>query len=101
MRGRTCEWSVAAGRWAAVAAVILVAGLSGTRLFGYEYRIAILVDDEDDIYEWLFSGDITEEEKDTLIDLFRNPLELNSASRESLYNLPGLTYGSSQVRSSR
>jgi len=83
---------VAAGRWAAVAAVILVAGLSGTRLFGYEYRIAILVDDEDDINEWLFSGDNTEEEKDTLIDLFRNPLELNSASRESLYNLPGLTY---------
>ncbi len=58
----------------------------------YDYRSPILVDDEDDIYELLLSGDIDDDEKDALVDLFRDPLDLNEASRRELYDLPGLTY---------
>lgn len=58
----------------------------------YEYRVEILIDDEDDIYELLGSGDLTSDEADTLMELLREPLDINTASREELYNLPGLTY---------
>ncbi len=58
----------------------------------YDYRAPILVDDEDDIYELLASGDITDDEKDALIELYRDPLDVNRASRRALYNLPGLSY---------
>ncbi len=76
---------------ARVLPAILVLLLS-TPVAAYDYRAPILVDDEDDIYELLASGDIDDDEKDTLLDLLRDPLDLNEASRRELYGLPGLTY---------
>ena len=61
-------------------------------LSAYEYRVPILVDDEDDIYEMLLAEDISDDEKDTLLELYRNPMDINKASRRALYDLPGLTY---------
>jgi len=58
----------------------------------YDYRVPILVDDDDDLNELLASEDITEDQWDTLRDLLRNPLDLNKADRDELYDLPGLTY---------
>jgi hypothetical protein len=66
--------------------------LTAIPVAAYDYRAPILVDDEDDIYELLLSGDIDDDEKDTLVELYRDPLDLNEASRQELYGLPGLTY---------
>lgn len=70
----------------------LLVVLAATPALAYDYRSPILVNDEDDIYELLYSGDIDDDEKDSLLDLFRNPIDLNEASRRALYDLPGLTY---------
>ena len=59
---------------------------------GYEYRVPILVDEEDDLLELRDSEEISWEEYDRLLHILRNPLDLNSASRDELYDLPGVTY---------
>jgi len=61
-------------------------------VFGYEYRVPILIEDEDDLVELRESEEISYDEYDRLLRLFRNPLDLNSASRDELYDLPGLSY---------
>lgn len=72
--------------------LVLLSLLCSSPVGAYDYSVPILVDNEDDIYELLMSEDISDDEKDTLIDLLRDPLDLNKASRSELYNLPGLTY---------
>lgn len=69
-------------------ALLLVSG----SLFAYDYRVPIRVQDENDLEELFLSGDLTEEERDQLLELYRSPLDINSASRDELYLLPGLTY---------
>jgi hypothetical protein len=56
------------------------------------YENAIEVDDEDDLFELEQRGDISEETSNTLLELLREGVDLNGASREQLYDLPGLTY---------
>ena len=57
-----------------------------------EYLVPILVDTEDDILDLHAVEDITEEERDLLLRLLEDPLDINEASRDELYDLPGLTY---------
>ncbi|MFH1532121.1 MAG: helix-hairpin-helix domain-containing protein [Pseudomonadota bacterium] len=57
-----------------------------------EYRVPILVDTEDDILEMYYADDISVEERDLLLRLLEDPLDINEASRNELYDLPGLTY---------
>ena len=57
-----------------------------------EYRVPILVDTEDDILELYYADDITAEERDLLLRLLEDPLDINEASRDELYDLPDLTY---------
>ncbi len=57
-----------------------------------EYSNPIEVNDEDDIYQ-LYENQIIEvDERDRLLDLLREPVDLNEASRDELYELPGLSY---------
>ncbi|MBM4355509.1 MAG: helix-hairpin-helix domain-containing protein, partial [Deltaproteobacteria bacterium] len=72
--------------------VLILAVFSSSPVRAYDYRVPIIVQDEDDLNELLASEKITEEQWDTLLDLLRNPLDLNKASRDELYDLPGLTY---------
>lgn len=72
----------------AVAAALVLA----VPAHAYEYRVPILIQDEDDLNELYFSKDITEEERDRLVILYRDPLDPNTADRDELYDLPGLTY---------
>jgi hypothetical protein len=58
----------------------------------YEYPVPIYVSNEDDILELYFAQDITEEEQNQLLKLLQEPIELNSATREDIYNLPGITW---------
>lgn len=56
------------------------------------YENSIEAEDEDDIQELEQRGDISEDTADTLLELMREGVDLNSANREQLYDLPGLTY---------
>ena len=56
------------------------------------YENSINVDDEDDLFELEQRGDISEETSDTLLEIIREGVDLNSANREQLYDLPGITY---------
>jgi len=62
-------------------------------LLAFDYGTPILVRSESDIIELEYSGEIDEEMRDQLLDLFDNPLDLNTVSREDLALLPEITYG--------
>lgn len=56
------------------------------------YETTINVDTEDDLFELEQAGDISEDTSQTLLELLNEGVDLNSATREELYDLPGLTY---------
>ena len=56
------------------------------------YENPINVDGEEDLFEMEQRGDISEDTSQTLVELMQEGVDLNSASREQLYDLPGLTY---------
>ncbi|MFO0596789.1 MAG: helix-hairpin-helix domain-containing protein [Myxococcaceae bacterium] len=56
------------------------------------YENTISVDDEEDLFEMNQRGDISDATADTLLELIREGVDLNSADREQLYDLPGITY---------
>ncbi len=75
-------------------------------ILGYDYGVDLSdITSEDDLWdlteweynydeeEWVYAGgDISEEDYELLRDLFNNPVDLNTASRKELYNLPAMTY---------
>lgn len=56
------------------------------------YENAVSAEDEDDLFAAEQRGDISEGTRDTLLELIREGVDLNSASRDELYDLPGITY---------
>ncbi len=58
----------------------------------FEYPDPIVVDDEDGVHQAYENGLLTEFERDRLIDLLRERVDLNRADRDELYELPGMTY---------
>ena len=73
-------------------ATVVVLGLAAPRARAADYSVEIVIDDEDDINQMYFDGEITEEERDRLLTLFLSKVDLNRASREELYELPGFTW---------
>ncbi len=71
---------------------LLLAALWSTPALAELYEVPIFVDDEEDLRDLLESGDIDEEVYQRLVRLLERPLDLNRASRRSLYDLPGVTY---------
>ncbi len=61
-------------------------------LLAFDYGTPILVRSEGDIIELEYMGEIDEELRDQLLDLYDNPLDLNTAARDDLYLLPDVTY---------
>lgn len=57
-----------------------------------QYAVPIIVDSEDDIFDLFDNGDISESEMDLLMELYQKKIDLNRASRDEIYELPGLTY---------
>ncbi len=57
-----------------------------------EYETFIDIDDEDDLLELNTAGDISAETFDTLVELLRRGVDLNTGKREDLYTLPNLNY---------
>jgi len=60
-------------------------------LMAFDYGTSVLVRSEADIIELEYMGEIDEELRDQLLDLFDNPLDLNTASRDDLILLPDVT----------
>lgn len=56
------------------------------------YENTITADSEEELFELEQRGDISEDTADTLMELLREGVDLNSADRDQLYDLPGLTY---------
>ena len=58
----------------------------------YQTETLILVQTEDDLRELYLDGVLEQEELDHLVILMRDPVDLNTADREALFELPGLTW---------
>lgn len=56
------------------------------------YSVPIIVESEDDIFDLYDNGDILEHEMDVLMELFQRGVDINRASRDELFELPGMTY---------
>ena len=57
-----------------------------------QYEIFIDIEDEDDLFDLNRNGQIEDDTFEQLIDLLRQGVDLNLATREQLYSLPNLTY---------
>jgi hypothetical protein len=75
---------------AAAAAALVLAAATAAR--AAEYEVFVDVDDEEGLIELLESGQISSETFTTLIELLRQGVDLDRATREELYSLPNLTY---------
>lgn len=70
----------------------LIVTLVAAPAFAAIYENSIEVDNQEDIFEAEQRGDISSDTADTLVELIGEGVDLNSADREQLYDLPGLTY---------
>jgi hypothetical protein len=57
-----------------------------------EYEIFVDVDTEEDLFDLLEQQQIDEEAFDQLLQLLRDGIDLNTATRDRLYELPNLSY---------
>jgi len=89
MRPAFCSRVLRAGVGLLVTAALL---LPPSRAGAVEYSDPIVVDDDDGIYQAYENGLLTETERDRLIDLMRERVDLNRADRDELYELPGMSY---------
>ena len=78
-------------RRAILAASMLTLLMLGDSAEARVYAVPIRVQDEDDLRELVDEGLIEEGDYQTLLELLDDPLDLNSASRSELFDLPGLT----------
>jgi hypothetical protein len=74
----------------AIALAALLATVSAARAAVYEK--SLVIEDEEDLLSLEQSGDLSPDAADTLLELLREGVDLNTASRDELYDLPGLTY---------
>ncbi|HEY3358239.1 MAG TPA: helix-hairpin-helix domain-containing protein [Polyangia bacterium] len=77
----------------ALGVLVLAAALLAPRAGrAYEYSVEILVEDDDDVNQLYYDGEITEDERDRLLTLLLAKVDLNRATRDELYELPGFTW---------
>lgn len=72
--------------------LILLAIFAPTRSVAIEYQVEVVIDEEGDIDQLYFDGEIDGETRDKLRSMLLNPVDLNKAGRDDLYDLPGITY---------
>lgn len=72
--------------------VALGVALSSGPVGAEVYDVPILVETEEDILDLFSNGDLTEGERDLLLDLIEKKVDLNRAGRDDLFELPGITY---------
>lgn len=74
-----------------LALVLLASLLAAPPAAARVYPTPILTDNEDELRLLYEDGLISEDEFQTLVDLLTNPLNVNEAPRNALYDLPGVT----------
>lgn len=82
----------------AAAAALFVAGglLAGPAARARVYPVPIIADNEDDLRLLIQDGVLEPDDFDTLLELLGNPVDLNRASRNQLYDLPGVSLKQAQ-----
>lgn len=80
-----------AERWLAGLAVITGLALSSAA-HARVYPTPILITNEDDLRNLYEDGLLEDDDLQVLIELLNNPLNINSATRGELYDLPGVTF---------
>lgn len=73
-------------------ALIMALVVLAPRAHAELYSVPILVDSEDGIFDLFDNEDIIESEFDILTELYQKKVDLNRATRDELFELPGLTY---------
>ncbi len=76
--------------WGAATAA-LVLGLAPSQVQATPYEVFVDVDSEDDLYDLQVANVIDDETFETLVELMQRGVDLNTASRKTLYALPNLT----------
>ncbi len=72
-------------------AAAVLALLLSTPALAVQYESEVDIDNEEDLYELQQKGAISDETLETLLELIRQGVDLNTANRDDLYTLPNLT----------
>lgn len=72
-------------------AALVLAWLLPRPAAAYDYSTAIYIEGEEDLFELYYAGLLEEQEFETLLELLDQPLDVNTASRDELYDLPGIS----------
>jgi hypothetical protein len=72
--------------------LLLTLGLLPSSALAIQYDTEIQVEVEEDLYDLAASGELSEAERDELVELLRDGVDINSATRDELYALPNLGY---------
>lgn len=72
-------------------AAALLALLLSPPALAVQYESEVDIDNEEDLYELQQKGAISDETLETLLELIRQGVDLNTANRDDLYTLPNLT----------
>lgn len=91
MRNRVARRRRGAG-WLAAAAIGLGAFGAAPSAWAIEYEVFVDIDDFDDLLDLYNTEQVGEDTFNTLTELLRNGINLDTASRETLYSLPNLSY---------
>ncbi len=74
---------------------LLVCGvcvLAGPAAQAVVYSTPVVVESEEDLYELYENGQLSDEGLDRLLEMFRSKVDPNTAERQVLFDLPGMTY---------
>jgi hypothetical protein len=71
-------------------AALLVLVFAARASFGAVYESPITAENEDDLVSALERGELSQESAERLIELMHDGVDLNSATRDELYELPGV-----------
>jgi hypothetical protein len=76
----------------ALAALLALAAAGPERAAAVQYEAEIRIENEMDLYELQLNGEIGDTTFATLLELLRVGIDLNTATRDEIYALPGLNY---------
>jgi hypothetical protein len=93
VRQRLCQPHVPpVGLRAAIGSIVAAAGLVAGSAAAFPPPAGVGLDDQADLDQALQDGALTEERHEALLDRLRLPVDANTADREELYELPGVTW---------
>lgn len=74
------------------AALALTAAVHAAPAHANQYEVFVDIDTEEDLYDLRVANQIDDDTFQTLLELYQRGVDLNTADRSELYELPNLTY---------